>query len=253
MWPVHTVLFSNHTEYPSWRGPVISATDVSQIIKGVDELGVLGQVDAILTGYQGSQEIGQAILDSVELVKKQNPAALFCADPVLGDFDCGFFADPGVQAFTRDHVAPIADVLAPNLFELQYLTGRTTRTLADVLAAADQLRERGPSVVLITSVTADDLAPGVIWMIAVTEEKAVLVQTPLIEQDFVGCGDLTSSMFLTHWMRTHDLAEALSMTASVVYSVLDATARSGQQELQLVASQEEIVAPSHRFETSVLR
>ncbi|MEO7586532.1 MAG: pyridoxal kinase, partial [Arachnia sp.] len=132
VWPVYTVNFSNHTGYDTWRGPMIDADDVASVIQGVDERGVLPQVTAVLSGYQGSADMGQVILDAAALVKQRNPAALFCADPVMGDVGRGFYARPGIPEFMRDHVVQAADILTPNLFELQYLTGRTTSTVGDV-------------------------------------------------------------------------------------------------------------------------
>ncbi|MEO7589339.1 MAG: pyridoxal kinase, partial [Arachnia sp.] len=117
----------------------------------------------------------------------------------------------------------------------------------DVLAAAEELRARGPRIVLVTSVVADDMVPDPMRMVAVGENEAWLVETPLIERTFTGSGDLTTAMFLTHWLKTGDLAEALSRTASIVYSILEETTDAGEQELQLVAAQENIVAPKHSF------
>lgn len=252
VWPVYTVNFSNHTGYGSWRGPLIPAADVADVVKGIDERGVLSQVDALLAGYQGSPDVGQVILDAQALVKERNPAAVFCADPVMGDVGRGFFAAPGIPEFMRSSVVPAADIMTPNLFELEYLTGRTTSNLAEVLEAAHELRARGPHTVLVTSVVGQDMAPGVMRMVAVGPDAAHVVETPILDRAFVGSGDITTAIFLAHWLRTRDQAVALSMTASVVYSVLELTTLSGQPELQLVAAQEHIVAPKHSFEATLV-
>ena len=60
--PVHTVLFSNHTGYATWRGPLIPAGDVADVITGIDERGALATTDAVLTGYLGAPDMGQVIL-----------------------------------------------------------------------------------------------------------------------------------------------------------------------------------------------
>ncbi len=248
VWPVYTVNFSNHTGYDTWRGPMIDAEDVASVIQGIDERGVLPQVTAVLSGYQGSADMGQVILDAAALVKRRNPEALFCADPVMGDVGRGFYARPGIPEFMRDHVVQAADIITPNLFELQFLTGRTTTTVGDVLAAAEELRSRGPRIVLVTSVVAEDMVPDPMRMLAVGENEAWLVETPLLERTFTGSGDLTTAMFLTHWLTTGNLAESLSRTASIVYSILEQTSLTGELELQLVAAQDNIVTPTHTFE-----
>src|SRR6476660_4193150 len=77
VWPVSTVVFSNHTGYGAWGGPVLAADDVRAVIDGVEDRGVFPQVDAVLSGYQGGQDIGHVILDAVARVKKANPRAIY--------------------------------------------------------------------------------------------------------------------------------------------------------------------------------
>lgn len=229
---------------------MIPATEVSEVVKGIAERNVLGDVDALLVGYQGSAEVGQVILETAELVKKWNPEAVFCADPVMGDTHRGFYARPGIPEFMRDRVVPAADIMTPNLFELQYLTGRDTQTVADVLTAARELQQRGPGLVLVTSVVTDEAAPGVMRMVAVDHETAWSVETPRLERDFTGSGDLTTALFLANWLETSSLEASLSATASSVYSILEFTWRENRPELALVAAQEAIRGPEHHFQAA---
>ena len=73
VWPVATVQFSNHTGYGEWRGPVFPAADVREVLAGVGERGAFGEVDAVLSGYQGGEDIGGVILETVAEVKAANP------------------------------------------------------------------------------------------------------------------------------------------------------------------------------------
>ncbi|AQP46043.1 pyridoxal kinase [Tessaracoccus flavus] len=253
VWPVYTVNFSNHTGYGAWRGPLIPAADVWEVVQGVNDRGVLNQADALLCGYLGTPEVGQVILDSAALIREQNPDAVFCADPVMGDADRGFYARPGIPEFWRDHVVARADIMTPNLFELEFLTGHPTSTLSEVLGAVDELRQRGPSVVVVTSVVGEDLGDDAMRMIGVSDDGAWIVETPVLDRTFTGSGDLTTAMFLAHWLRSRDVSEALGATASIVYSILEHTTRVGHRELRLVAAQDDIVAPRHRFEARPLR
>jgi pyridoxine kinase len=251
VWPVLTVNFSNHTGYESWRGPMIPASDVAAVVQGIDERGVLSRCDAVLSGYQGSAEIGQVVLDAVALVRSRNPGALYCCDPVMGDVGRGFFVRPEIPAMMRDLVVPAADIVTPNQFELEFLTGRSVATLDEVLVASHELRSAGPGTVLVTSVVpAGD--PGTVSMIAVTGDGAWSVTTPAIPQTFTGAGDVTAATFLARLLRSGDVAEALVATAAVMHGLLSITHDSGRSELALVAAQEEFVAPSHRFDVTRL-
>ncbi|MFP5281960.1 MAG: pyridoxal kinase PdxY [Actinomycetes bacterium] len=253
VWPVLTVHFSNHTGYGQWRGPLLTADDVKDVITGIDERGVMPRCDAVLSGYQGAEDVGLAILEAVTLVKSRNPAAIYCCDPVMGDVGRGFFVRPGIPELMRDRVVPAAQIITPNQFELEFLTGRTTTTTEDVLTAADAARRLGPETVLVTSVVHETATPESIDMVAVTGDGAWSVTTPLLPRTFTGAGDLTAATFLASMLRTGEVPTALAATADVVYGVLRATVDSGQAELQLVAAQEEIVHPSQRFEVTRLR
>ncbi len=253
VWPVLTVHFSNHTGYGDWRGPLLAAEDVAEVIRGIDDRGVLPRVDAVLSGYQGAEEVGAVVLDAVALVKERSSRAIYCCDPVMGDVGRGFFVRPGIPEFMRDQVVPKAQIVTPNHFELDFLTGRETHTLDEVIEAAHALRAVGPETVLVTSVVTDTTDDDSLTMLAVTGEGAWQVTTPRLDRTFTGSGDLTAAMFLAHWLRTHSAAEAVGATADIVYSVLKQTADSGLSELQLVAAQDEIVTPTYHFDVHQVR
>jgi len=137
VWPVLTVHFSNHTGYGAWRGPLLDPADVREVIAGIGDRGVLGDCDAVLSGYQGDPAVGAVVLEAVDLVKAANPRAVYCCDPVMGDVGRGMFVRPGIPEFMRDTVVPQADIVTPNHFELDFLAGRDTRTLAELLDAVD--------------------------------------------------------------------------------------------------------------------
>lgn len=253
VWPVITVHFSNHTGYESWRGPLLSAADLGEVVRGIDERGVLGEVDAVLSGYQGAEDIGAMILDAVALVKRRNPAAIYCCDPVLGDAERGSYVRPGIPEFMRQHVVPAAQIITPNQFELTSLTGLPVSTMAEVLGAADAARKLGPDVVLITSVVRRDAAPETIDMVAVDAEEAWLVSTPRLPRAFTGSGDVTAATFLATLLSMQDLPRALAHTAAVIFGVLTVTASLGHAELALIAAQNELIHPSHNFKPVRLR
>jgi len=253
VWPVLTVHFSNHTGYGAWRGPLLSASDIAEVVRGIDERGVLGRVDAVLSGYQGAREVGAEVLRTVDLVRQRNPRAVYCCDPVLGDVGRGMYVRPGIPEFMRDHVVPRAQIVTPNHFELDFLTGRVTNTVAEVLEAADALRASGPDVVLVTSTVLDHADPDEILMLVVTADGAWQVATPRLERTFTGSGDLTAALFLAHYLEGDHAGLALGRTVDAVYSLLRATTRAGSEELLLVQAQDELVSPSYHFEVVRLR
>ena len=253
VWPVNTVHFSNHTGYGEWRGSVLPAEDVAGIIRGIEERGVLAGCYAVLSGYMGDASLGEVIVGAVGSVKGLNGEAIYCCDPVMGDAGRGFFVRPGIPEFIKNVAVPAADVITPNQFELEFLTGVEVRNLDDALAAADEARRLGPETVLTTSLRRTDSAADTIEMMAVSKEGAWLVQTPMLALEVNGAGDATAALFLARLLRGAALAEALSMTASAVYGVLEETRRTGSRELRLVSAQESIAEPTRRFEARRIR
>ena len=248
-----TVHFSNHTGYPGWRGPLLAAADVAEVVRGISERGVLGQVDAVLSGYQGDPDVGQVILDTVAEVRRHNPAAIYCCDPVMGDVDRGFYVKSGIPALMRERVVPAAQLITPNQFELAALTVRPAGTHAELLAAADAARELGPESVLVTSAVFADADPTTMAMVAVDGAGAWSVVTPRLGRAFTGAGDLTAAVFLAHLLRTGDVPTALASTAAAVFGVLRMTVESGRSELALVQAQDELVHPTAQFAVTRLR
>ncbi|MEU5564362.1 pyridoxal kinase PdxY [Micromonospora musae] len=253
VWPVLTVHFSNHTGYGAWRGPLLAPADVAEVIAGIEDRGVLGGADAVLSGYQGDPAMGAVILDAVERVKTANPDAVYCCDPVMGDVGRGMFVRPGIPEYLRDVVVPRADIITPNHFELDFLAGRTTNTLAELLDAVDAVRESGPRHVLVTSVLHGDVPEGSLEVVAVSDEGAWAVTTPLLPINPNGGGDITAALYLAHLWTTRSPATALERTIGSVFAVLEATLTAGTRELQLIAAQDAIAEPPAKFTARRLR
>lgn len=251
--PVYTVNFSNHTGYGAWRGPLISPEDVADVITGIEDRGVFPHIDVVLSGYQGGEGIGAVILDAVARVKAANPAAVYACDPVMGNAKSGCFVAPAIPILLRESVVPAADIITPNQFELGYLTGTEPDTLESTLASADAARAMGPRTVLVTSVERPDRPAGTIEMLAVTDDGAWIVQTPLLPMKANGSGDVTAALFTAHYTSSGDAADALARTVSSVYDLLARTHESGERELQLVESQEFYAHPQMQFAVRQVR
>ncbi len=252
VWAVPTVNFSNHTGYGTWRGPLVPADVVAEVITGVEERGAFTEVDAVLSGYQGGPDIGGVILDAVAAVKVANPAAIYACDPVMGNARSGCFVAPEIPVLLRERVVPRADLITPNQFELGFLTGTEPRSVAETMVAVAAVRAMGPEMVLVTSVERPDAPADTIEMMACTPDGAWLVQTPRLPLKANGSGDVTAALFTAHLLRTNDPALALGRTASSVFDLLANTLASGRRELQLVQSQDAIASPRMQFDVTRL-
>ncbi len=247
VWPIHTVQFSNHTGYGAWKGRVFDGHSIEELIDGIEERGVLGSCDGVLSGYMGSADIGTAILQAVARVKKANPKAIYCCDPVIGDVGRGVFVRPGIPEFMRDNALAMADIVTPNHFELENLSGHTVQNVAQLKAAITALSGRGPKVVLVTSVDTHETPDGSIDLVAGEGGKFWRVRTPKLDISINGAGDAIAALFFVHYLRSASAGVALSEAAASVYGLLRRTKEANSREILTVAAQDEFVSPSQRF------
>lgn len=247
VWAVNTVQFSNHTGYGGWTGRAFGADEIAAVIEGIAARGVFGTCDAVLSGYLGDPAAGGAVLDAVARVKAANPRALWCCDPVMGDAGRGFYVRDGVAAFFAGPALAQADILTPNHFELEHLAGRRVATLAEAKAAVASVQARGPRCVLVTSLVTDATPEDAIDLLAAEGGAFHLLRTPRLPIAANGAGDALAALFLFHRLRGGRADVALAEAVSALYGVLRATVAAGARELQLIAAQAELAAPSQRF------
>ena len=251
VWAINTVQFSNHTGYGDWKGSIYPGQSVRDLVDGIAARGALGRCDAILTGYVGGADIGDAILHAVSTVRQANPGALYCCDPVIGDTDTGVYVRPGIEAFLRERALPAADIATPNRFEIERLTGLNCSSLhgakQSVLRLRSMLRSGGPACVLLTSLETDSTPAECIDMLAFEDGTFHLLRTPRLQLSVNGAGDAIAALFLFHRMRTGSTVAALEAAGSSVHGLLRQTAEAGSREILTVAAQEEFVAPTRVF------
>lgn len=240
-WSLNTVVFSNHTGYGKWRGAAVPASDIAGLFEGIAELGVLPRCDAVLSGYLGGADAGPVLLDIAARIKAANPRALFACDPVMGDVGPGWYVRAGVPEFFRDRAVAAADIMTPNRFELEWLTGMPVGSVAQAAVAAAALRARGPGIVLVTSL---EPAADRIAVLAAGPDGTWFVETPRLPIEATGCGDAMAALFLAWLLKDKPLPETLALTVAAIYGVIEATLRAGGGELALVAAQQQLVSPS---------
>jgi pyridoxine kinase len=251
VWAINTVQFSNHTGYGDWKGAVYSGQSVRDLVDGIAARDALRRCDAVLTGYVGGADIGDAILHAVGSVRRANRNALYCCDPVIGDTDTGVYVRPGIEDFLRDHALPAADIATPNRFELERLTGLSCATLHGakqaVLRLRSMLRADGPACVVVTSLETDSTPADCIDMLTFENGGFHLIRTPRLRLTINGAGDAIAALFLFHRITTGRSVTALEAAASSVFGVLRQTAEAGSREMLTIAAQDEFVTPTRRF------
>ncbi|NCH49790.1 pyridoxal kinase PdxY [Cronobacter malonaticus] len=250
VWPLNTVQFSNHTQYGQWTGAVMPPSHLTEIVQGIAAIGQLSRCDAVLSGYLGSAEQGEHILEIVRQVKAANPQAKYFCDPVMGHPEKGCIVAPGVAEFHARFALPASDIIAPNLLELEMLSGHAVASVEEAVATARELIARGPQIVLVKHLARAGYQQDRFEMLLVTSDEAWHISRPLVDfgaRQPVGVGDVTSGLLLVKLLQGATLREALEHVTAAVYDIMVTTKRKEEYELQVVAAQEGIAQPEHYF------
>lgn len=252
---VNSVHFSNHTGYAhGFRGDVLAGNQLKEILEGLEVNGLLGNIEHLLTGYIGSESFLMGVLDVLTTLRKHNPKVRFVCDPVLGDHG-KFYVPTELVALYKEKVIPVADVVTPNQFEVEQLTGIRADSVNEARKACKVLHDMGPSLVIITSIVLEGDA-DVMAVLASRrkdngDEEVWRIDTPIIPGSFTGTGDLCAALFLGHTALEDDLALALEKVIGTMQAVIMRTHQGvdgsvASKELKLIASKLDIEnPPSH--------
>jgi pyridoxine kinase len=211
--------------------------------------GRLRTVDAILSGYIAAPEHGDVVLDAVRRVRSANPQAFYVCDPVMGDARQGatraeagasiagegFYVSPDVAETIVKRLAPASDIIIPNAWELETLTGLPARDVRSAIAAA---RSFGKTA-LITS-TPSPVGIGVTYS---ANGGAWFVETPRVPDPPKGAGDLFAALFLARRLNGQSVAVALEAAMGSTYDVIVRSTARGDGELALIEAQDLLVDP----------
>ncbi len=251
VWALPTVLFSNHPAHGTFTGRASTPAELTALLDGLEACAVLGTCAAVISGYLGDAALAPVVVDAARRVRRRNADAFFCCDPVMGHEGHGFFVDEAVRRAVIETLVPTADLITPNQFELEALTGRSIASRTEALAACDTVREVGPETVVCTSVRTG--GPNSIGTLMASSAGAWMVETPALTAELYGAGDLFTALLVGHLIAGRPAAEALGEAVSAAYGVLKASAAAGERELRLIATQDQLVTPGQHFVAERLR
>ncbi|XP_005261252.2 pyridoxal kinase isoform X1 [Homo sapiens] len=275
---VNSVQFSNHTGYAHWKGQVLNSDELQELYEGL-RLNNMNKYDYVLTGYTRDKSFLAMVVDIVQELKQQNPRLVYVCDPVLGDKWDGegsMYVPEDLLPVYKEKVVPLADIITPNQFEAELLSGRKIHSQEEALRVMDMLHSMGPDTVVITS--SDLPSPqGSNYLIVLGSQRRrnpagsvvmerIRMDIRKVDAVFVGTGDLFAAMLLA-WTHKHpnNLKVACEKTVSTLHHVLQRTiqcakAQAGegvrpspmQLELRMVQSKRDIEDPEIVVQATVL-
>ncbi|PVX33017.1 pyridoxal kinase [Pasteurella langaaensis DSM 22999] len=249
VWALNTVQFSNHTQYGKWTGMVIPHQQIPEIVNGIEAIGELKNCDAVISGYIGSADQVDEIIKAFHQVKTHNKNALYLCDPVMGSEEKGCVVADGVREKLIDIALPHADIITPNLFELQQLSGLEVSNFEQAINAVQHLLGKGPKMVVVKHLGSAGKYQGKFDMLLGTQNGVWLLSRPLypFAKDPVGVGDLTAGLFLANLLNGKSELEAFERMGNAVNEVMEITHKLGSYELQLIEARHAIMDPKAQF------
>lgn len=258
---INSVQLSNHTGYKHIKGQVLDAKELKVLFEGL-KLNNIHFYSHLLTGYVGSKSFLEELLQVILQLRQVNPNIIIVCDPVMGDAG-QFYVPEELMPVYRDQILPKADIITPNQFEAELLSGMKITNEKEAFKAMKILHERGTKTVVITSseLGDDDTLIALGSTMNDGQHKRIRMEVPKLDAVFTGTGDLFASVLLA-WLYRHpnDLGLACEATVSTVQAVLRRTLAHAQRlagdgnrptaaqiELRLIQSLDEIRNPKITF------
>ena len=188
-----TTLLANHPGFAHTAGAQTPPDTLAAMVDAIAANGWLGTFDTILTGYLPSPAHVDLAAATIARLRHQNPAVRYICDPVLGDDPKGLYIDGAAAATIRDRLIPLADVILPNRFELNYLSGLPVTSPDEALQAA---RSLAPPQVIAKSIPLPD---DRICNLDVAGDAAKSVTFPHQGDVPNGTGDMFSALIAAAW------------------------------------------------------
>ncbi|WP_425073141.1 bifunctional hydroxymethylpyrimidine kinase/phosphomethylpyrimidine kinase [Sagittula sp. S175] len=135
-----TILLSNHPGFSAVAGEHVPVPHLQRMLEALAGNGWLQRYDAVLTGYLPSAGHVQFAAGMIDRIRAFRPDTRIVVDPVLGDTPKGLYMPNEAAEAIRDRLMPLADVLTPNAFELDWLDGAAgvSRVLVTSAEQGDQ-------------------------------------------------------------------------------------------------------------------
>jgi pyridoxine kinase len=217
---VPTTLLSNHPRYPTLRGRVLETELVADLLRGAEERDLVDEAAVLVTGYLGSPGNAAAIADFAERALTRNSKLVYVAD--------------GILDVVRHRLLPAANLITPNQFELELLSGTTISDAQGLRAACAALGGQRRIDVVATGCTLADTPVGQVETILCADGQLSRFATPRLPIRPSGTGDLLTGLIAAHLAKGRAMEAAVRLAVETVFAVLVRTQEAGTAEMRLV-------------------
>lgn len=216
---VPTAILSAHTQFPEYYFDDYTPK-MRDYIQTYKDLNL--EFDAIATGFLGSMEQVEIVIDFIRHFKKETNFVL--VDPVMGDYGTLYKTYTPDMCEKMKELVQYADILTPNLTELCTLLGRPYPGrkvgLDELHEMCAELAKRGPKHIIVTGINFNQTQ--IANYIYNSEQSGAdgkdfqLVLVDRIGGDRSGTGDVISSIISGMYLNGHSVYESVKKAADFV-------------------------------------
>lgn len=210
---VPTAILSTHTQFPIFYFDDYTPKmrDYIQTYKDLDL-----KFDAISTGFLGSEEQVDIVIDFIRYFKDENNFVI--VDPVMGDYGKLYQTYTPAMCSKMKELVEYADIITPNLTELCTLLDipypEHTVTIDELKEMCMKLAERGPKHIVVTGIHFN--STQIANFIYNKGEDFQIVMVDRIGGDRSGTGDVIASIIAGMYLNGHSLYESVKKAADYV-------------------------------------
>ncbi|SEQ00779.1 pyridoxine kinase [Lachnospiraceae bacterium RM5] len=170
--------------------------------------------DGIATGFLGSKEQVDIVIDFIKTFKKENTMVL--VDPVMGDYGKLYETYTKKMCDKMKNLVQYADILTPNLTELCTLLdidyGNGEFSIEEIGKMCMELAGKGPEHIVVTGIPFHK--KQIMNYIYSKDEEARIVMVDRIGVDRSGTGDVISSVIAGKYLNGHSFYDSVKIAAS---------------------------------------
>lgn len=230
---VPTTLLSNNPHFETMRGRVLEPELVGDLLRGVEERGLIETSRYIVSGYLGSRANGEVVAAFVTRARQLNPNILYICDPVMGDANLGVFVADQVIECMLDQLVPLADLMTPNQFEVGLIASSQPASWQELETAAAKIQAIRGARLVVTGCALHDTPGGSLENVVFEGQTRTRLTSPRLPIVPVGTGDLFTGLLTANLAHNSTLVEAARDAAAIVLDVLERTIAAGEHEMQL--------------------
>ena len=207
---VPTAILSTHTQFSEYYFDDYTPKmrDYIQTYKNLDM-----EFDAIATGFLGSVEQVDIVIDFIERFKK--PGVFTLVDPVMGDYGKLYKTYTPELSAKMKKLVRYADILTPNLTELcalmdeDYHNGESDAKA--LTAMCEKLSAQGPAHIVVTGIHYNE--KQIMNFVYSKGEAPRVLLVDRIGGDRSGTGDVISAVIAGKYLNGHDFYDSVRCAA----------------------------------------